>query len=347
MEALEKGLVQLLPRRDRAGRVVMLVDGKVNHSSSLETVMRIFFYVKMVALRDEESQRKGLVIIYYGYNQPAALPGRPIELCKDWMDLPIRIVSCHFCADGEAMAPAAHKFCETAGKLVVCRFRTHFCPPTECLYRLMTFGILVNESLPIAPDGSLDLIHHRTTVAIWRAREEELESVSARSPLPSTSSSGNARALSPSGSANQLPATLTSPTPATSASSPTFVIPGNMDILMGRGRHPHNCPGTVRLHNMVHDHKAEYDMASKYDKTIIAETIVAKLKLCGCRFIKVSPKNDGSYEVCDHLAARSKVSHAFRHSRSQSRGRSKSAKKRRGKRAGDQGENDITNKRHV
>ena len=99
---------------------------------------------------------------------------------------------------------------------------------------------------------------------------------------------------------------------------------------MGRGRHPSTSIGHMRLQSIVESRCYEYDKATKFEKTIIANLVVSELQQMGCRFIKQQQKstNGGGGENNKNAAAtatfvliesdeiaRDKVSHAFRNLR--------------------------------
>jgi hypothetical protein len=164
------------------------------------------------------------------------------------------------------------------------------------MYKLMTFGIPINEAMPITADGCIELTPHHEMIKAWKFREEEHDTRIVVSPTSSRAESRN----------SAFDEDFYSPPPG------TYLIPGNMDILMGRGRHPKSSPGSLRLHDMLRQHREEYDNATKLDKTAMAEMVLTKLKLSGSRFIKIVP---GGFQVCDDALARGKISHGFRNLR--------------------------------
>mmetsp|Transcript_60362 Transcript_60362/g.90998 ORF Transcript_60362/g.90998 Transcript_60362/m.90998 type:complete len:472 (+) Transcript_60362:71-1486(+) len=298
MEALRQGVFMMLPQRDRSGRSIVAVNGRVNIMYSTHQVMRVVFYVLMMAAQDEEgAQKRGIVAIYHGFGQPHTIQGRAFEFWKIWRALPSRIVACHYCGDdSKALGPAVRQFCAIAERLTVCRIRCHYGPQIECMYKLMTFGIPVTDAMPITVDGRIDLTLHHQMIREWQAREEGQLNCVTLEPL---------RVVSPVNDEGD-DVQVVSPLPG------TYVVAGNLDILMGRGRHPKSSPGSIHLHDMLRQHRAEYDRATKSEKTALAGVVLDKLKRIGCRFIKLSP---GGYQVCEDSLARGKISHGFRNLR--------------------------------
>jgi hypothetical protein len=163
------------------------------------------------------------------------------------------------------------------------------------MYKLMTFGIPVNDAMPITVDGRIDLTLHHKMIKEWQTREEEQRGVTPDPP----------QAASPEDHDDDDDH-FYSPAPG------TYVIPGYLDIVMGRGRRQKSSPGSLQLHDMLRQHREEYDTAGKCEKAVIAKTILNKLKRIGCRFIKLAPSG---HQVCADSLAREKISHGFRNMR--------------------------------
>lgn len=96
-----------------------------------------------------------------------------------------------------------------------------------------------------------------------------------------------------------------------------FLIPGNLDIIMGRGQHAKNSPGHLRFKHMLEEHKEHYESVGKFQKTVVADLILKKLHVQGCRFLKTR-KEGGWVQVSDDVS-REKINHAFRNLRSSNR----------------------------
>jgi hypothetical protein len=100
MNALESGYVQWLPQRDRAGRAVLFWTPGA-HVAPLENRFRAMWWGLMHALRDKETQKRGMVVIGFsvggkmGKFDPHAAFKLPILV----RSLPARFVACHVCLD--------------------------------------------------------------------------------------------------------------------------------------------------------------------------------------------------------------------------------------------------------
>jgi hypothetical protein len=88
----------------------------------------------------------------------------------------------------------------------------------------------------------------------------------------------------------------------------TVIVPGHLDILLGRGRRCQEHVGNMRLRILVEDCKPVYDNASRKEKTLLSQEIVESVKK-NSYFLK--DEDIGWVEVDDNVA-RLKVSHTFR-----------------------------------
>lgn len=98
-----------------------------------------------------------------------------------------------------------------------------------------------------------------------------------------------------------------------SLSNAGVLIPRRFDVLFGRGRDIRVHTGNLRAAHLVEMHQAEYEKATKSEKTNIAGKIVTMVHESRGRFLKW--EETGWLEVGDSLA-RDKISHFFRHLRS-------------------------------
>jgi hypothetical protein len=92
-----------------------------------------------------------------------------------------------------------------------------------------------------------------------------------------------------------------------------IIVPGPFDVLMGRGKKIEENPGNLRLRHLIEVNGPRYDEASKFEKTVVAEAIMAMIRDIGGRFLKQGEA--GWMEVADDTA-RDKISHSFRNQRS-------------------------------
>ena len=125
------------------------------------------------------------------------------------------------------------------------------------------------------------------------------------------------------------------------------------DCLLGRGRPFQSHPGNIRLSRVIEEHQAEFDNASKFEKTIITWRIVTLMKdQLNARFLERDDggaggdnnggagavgSGSGAWRVCIDEAARAKIAYGFRSGHK--------SQARRSKGGGADGDMTITSKR--
>jgi hypothetical protein len=93
------------------------------------------------------------------------------------------------------------------------------------------------------------------------------------------------------------------------------VVPKADDVLLGRGKKVLTFPGNVKFRHTIEANRHAYDSSSKFEKSVLIETILRSVKDVGGRFLQNGP--DGYFEVDDDVA-RKKISHAWRNLRASS-----------------------------
>lgn len=99
------------------------------------------------------------------------------------------------------------------------------------------------------------------------------------------------------------------------------IVPGELDVILGRGRYNKLKPGNQKLNQIVESCNDQYDASDKFRKTILSEVVVSKMIEEGSRFLirETGDKKDkGNKAVWVEVSlekARDKVSHAFRNLR--------------------------------
>jgi hypothetical protein len=93
----------------------------------------------------------------------------------------------------------------------------------------------------------------------------------------------------------------------------SITLPRRFDVLYGRATSTRQHTGNLRASHLVEMHQAKYEKANKFQKTEIAERIVAIVHESYGRFLKWEK---GGWVEVEYDSAREKVSHFFRHLRS-------------------------------
>jgi len=155
--AFRSGYLQLLPFRDRSGRkIVVLVLDALEMDD--KTRLKIYLYLTYVAGEDEETQRKGIVMLFWpGCNElRLPKPGYLNLVALALRGMPTRFASFHFCSPATPFFQMARVMISIAlkrGKSVT-RVKIHTGERMELQYELMGYGIPVNL-IPTTGTGTL------------------------------------------------------------------------------------------------------------------------------------------------------------------------------------------------
>jgi hypothetical protein len=82
----------------------------------------------MAAMQDKDTQRNGVVVIYYGNGQEKVIRDRPKASFKNSFALPWRISAVHFCGDKQDngfVNFVAYGVCTLLDNTLLCRVRKH------------------------------------------------------------------------------------------------------------------------------------------------------------------------------------------------------------------------------
>jgi hypothetical protein len=190
------------------------------------------------AVKDEETQRKGVVVILckIGGRKSVEPMGLVLSIHHIRTGIPKRLAGFHFCFDDNVMRPFVASLRLIMPRNEAVRFRPHFGDRETTWFRLQTYGIPTNH-LPFLSTETLSLTWHREWLAIRRAQEEP-----------------------------------------DSVKDNVVFVPHRFDVLFGRGSNTREYTGNFRATHIVEMHQAEYERAGKFEKTAIAERIVRKFK---------------------------------------------------------------------
>jgi hypothetical protein len=234
------------------------------------------WYVFSSSLKDEETQKKGVVLVLYNVGHMA----KPEEISvmkrmrRVRQGIPKRVVGVHYCFDDALMRPfvaGMQLYMRMQDNRIQARFRPHFGNHDDIQFELQTYGIPTKDH-PIKENGSLCLAWHHEWLHIRQAQE------------------------------------------TSSSASDGIILPRRFDVLFGRGKNTSDHTGNLRAGHLVEMYREKYEQAGKYHKTEIADRIVSIIHESHGRFLKWDG-DDGWVEV-EHDVARGKISHFFRHMRS-------------------------------
>lgn len=229
----------------------------------------------MNALEDVETQKKGLVCIYYNFSYPSNMEAElTVKGLKFVQTVPWRTAALHFCST-ELLASAIVSFVQfvmgRAGRL---RFRAHHGSALEIRYALLTFGIPTKD-FPIGMGGGefrfLENYHRRLEER--EARELYFEDE------------------------DLLDTDIYCPSP--------------LDVLCGRGKPFQEHAGNVCLAELIEKHQDVYRSTKRGGKSEVSEDILQKVREYDGRFLKKKEGED-NWKVVNDDEAREKVSQGFR-----------------------------------
>jgi hypothetical protein len=298
---LRKGLVQLLPQKDRGGRAIFLHYHE-RSDGPLEDVNRwleLYFFWSNLAANEVEVQKNGFVLINYGVGYKfggdnAYRGGCILTLCGATL---VRCVACHVCFDYNPMKVwLSEMFGSLAGSKFLIRLQSHFGTHVECFYSLMTFGI-PTKILPLDMDGSIDLrpLHE------WIREHEQT--------TPRTSS--DASGVTPHTPLVVIEGEESSSTPLSSSG----FTPQPMDVVMGRGRRGDGVAGNQKLRGLWVEYLPLYDSASSVEKTAFAQIVYEKITASGARFLAPPSKKNPEWSELTESESNTRILDGFRNLR--------------------------------
>jgi len=182
-DAAKHGYIQILPSRDRAGRLIV-VSQAPKPGTSMATTMKLYTYIFQVVSEDIETQKKGVIFIFS--SDESALSSISNFASKKEYSLyregsPVRRSCTHFCLPEKNPKMRIFRAIMMLAMSSEERVRTRIHMDgftTETNYDLLTFGIPVSE-LPITSTGVTKTKHHsqwiKTRKAIDASRMKSLE----------------------------------------------------------------------------------------------------------------------------------------------------------------------------
>ena len=250
--------------------------------------MRVTFYYMMSLTADDElTQKRGIVVVWWviksNTNFKYGGQGHISKIASLARSLPNRNSAIHICSNDSAVRPAVNlgaRFLETKLRI---RFRLHFGSAQECIYSLMTYGI-AREIIPIDANNNLST----TFFDSWLAMKEEKE---------------NGIRASRNSASNNI----------SSETNCAIVVPGQYDVLMGRGKAIEASPGNNHLRYLISVYFEKYDQAARCEKNVVCLWLLEMIEKKGGRFLKKDGQR-GWARIPEQKAI-DKISHDFRNYR--------------------------------
>ncbi|CAB9517664.1 Transfer protein [Seminavis robusta] len=277
MKALKTGAWQLLPERDAAGRLVLVIcPGFRDSSIAMDSQLRSTVYLGWTFLLTEDVQRKGGIVVVVCLIGESVLSlqnqifNQLSRMKKIRSGVPRKVAGIHFLFSQEYLRPLVFGFQWLIQEHLRAKMRVHFGDFEQLKFKLQTFGIPM-DCFPFHPNKPANRENHLQWIQSQRTLEEK----------------GNI---------------ITADT----------IIPRRFDVLFGRGRHTRNHTGNARAAHISEMFRDKYEAAGKFEKTAIAERIVTMIRESQGRFLKWE---DDAWVAVDQQAARNKISHFYRNTR--------------------------------
>jgi hypothetical protein len=338
-QGLERGSLQVLPVRDRAGRQIVVNFRGFASFKSMNCELRAKFYLFMSLVESEETQKKGSVVIFYtvGRFKEKNNGNNLAQQGKCILSLPHHWASIQICCDDYRQYTILRALFHVMSAHSAARIRVQYGTHMECLYALRGYGI-PEGSIPISPTNSEPLLYNH---AVWCKERYMLDLGCARKE--SNFSVGNdlekkkddvisfglfsvdvesdgflqddafeELGASPAAQSND---TRSNPNVAHAqqASNTVIISPRSKDVLFGQNHKLH--PGNVGLHAVISQHADKYEAINgRQTKIEFAGHLVQHIKATGSRFLMFDRTCMRWAEVPDSKA-RNKVAKTIRNRR--------------------------------
>jgi hypothetical protein len=171
MDALEAGFMQILPTRDAAGRVVFVFSPSHRKFKSIDNALRMMWYLSSTVLKDEEDQKRGMVIVVYAVRDAVSENFKTVKRAHSVREgIPKKPVAVHYCYNKRYLRPFFAGVKAFMNREMRARVRTHCGTHEEIVFELQTYGIQI-DGQPFNSDGSLTLDWHHEWLETRKTQE--------------------------------------------------------------------------------------------------------------------------------------------------------------------------------
>mmetsp|Transcript_34152 Transcript_34152/g.80387 ORF Transcript_34152/g.80387 Transcript_34152/m.80387 type:complete len:501 (-) Transcript_34152:227-1729(-) len=292
---LKLGTQQLLPFRDRSGRrVIAMVPDLGLNQPTVRFRGKIFLYLWFVTSDNEETQKKGVVLVSWPripenrtnigpYVPPHDGPSYWLKFVDS---VPVRICAFHLCKCNHSAVHFLKLLFFCVGSVMRnnhrIRMKIHTGDRTEISYQLLGYGIPV-DLLPLTDSGKIKTKNFFLWLKVRKALEDSrcVDENAAYKPLSRIFCGNN------------------------------IECPGLNDVIFRSGKNHMSHPGNVMFQGLIESKHAEHCVAHQDDKATITWWVVNQVELKGGRFLEWN--NQGMWsQILDRAQIRSKVSSCFR-----------------------------------
>ncbi|CAJ1970007.1 unnamed protein product [Cylindrotheca closterium] len=270
MEALYSGYGRFLPNKDRAGRTINFV--LAGKKSTTISMLRRAFYNSMVELQDPDFQKKGYVLVAYSFNNGRGIGGQ---------------------ADGN------YKFPKLTESLPIRVSALHVCHD----------GTLKRENISMVKAGLNSQAQLRTRDH-YGTHEEVMSILQGHGIERGIIPIAEGGEITDLGAHRQRLLAQRSAERWAKPRRRIVHVPGEHDVLFGKGSPIQNHAGNRALRSLVLEYHERYFRAEKGQKIKIAQEIVDIIITQNSGvFLR---EDDGVWVTVENSVARTKVSAAFR-----------------------------------
>eukprot|EP00934_Nitzschia_sp_Nitz4_P008377 Nitzschia sp. Nitz4//scaffold12_size214221//47638//48898//NITZ4_001487-RA/size214221-snap-gene-0.112-mRNA-1//-1//CDS//3329534981//8367//frame0 len=171
MESLESGGLQILPKTDRAGRLVVVSRYREFKYQHKENLLRALWYMIMSVYDMPSLSRVSMVFLGYEVGEYVPVESDLVlQIIRTIKNLPMKFVASHSCYSDSPLETVLDLLVHMLRPFARLRLRLHHGSHQECMYRLMTIGIPISY-LPITMDGVLRRDNHIQWLQFRRQQE--------------------------------------------------------------------------------------------------------------------------------------------------------------------------------
>jgi hypothetical protein len=278
--SLQSGSLQLLPYKDRTGRILLLGLPGLSRIQKLENDLRARFYFFMTVLKSERAQLRGVVAVSYtvGQFKDRAHGAGFIDQTKLSLALPVHWAGVHLCSDDHLQYVLVSACLKMIPSQLRARFKVHIGSYMELQYFVKPYGI-PPESLP-SPSSSVysELDQHLRWYNECQLRE----------------------AFASGGTIKDSPTNLQ-------------IDLFYNDVLFGGKKNSNG--GNKSLRSLVKSNSNEYDTGTKTEKRALIDYVVREIRKADGRFLKQAEDDIEKWEEVSLEEACGKIAQAFRNNR--------------------------------
>lgn len=256
MEIVRNGNIQLVGTRDRFGRRILSIVGDLRAGYHYRHSVRLAMYlIGTACAEDLETQRKGIVSCVWPEGTNSLILSDPTErkAVRHMLDcVPLRVSAAHICLPTEPKSQLLLALLLLAlPKAERARTRMHLGNPTECRYKLMTFGVPVRD-LPLTDSGRLKNKYLTSWIKTRQAKDKAFKE---------------------------------------GRTFQGIEVPLRSDVLFCNGGQKFFNPGNTAFRDILEERREEYCIAKNHEKRPIISSIIHQVGVMNGRFLLWDAEN--------------------------------------------------------